>query len=158
MHRSSAIALLGLLALSAWPARAELVASSHHDFPLAFYASPQWIPLRPDGGSTLTVEVAEAGLYAFSLSAGCSAAALSADAPGGVALDLLVNGRLVPSSRGSAAPFCSVNTRGAFRSAMASMLLTAPLQAGSNDIRLRARLLGDALGAEIGWPRLIVWR
>jgi hypothetical protein len=150
---------LGLiLGLCLPAARAELVASSHYHSLLAFYDPVVAVPLRPDGGTELVVQVTQGGPHVIGFSAGCSAAGRDLLDLGGVQLDISVNGQVAPTTSGNLDTFCTVNTLGAFRPGMASVLVPVRLGEGENRIRVKARLQGEALGGQINSPTILVWR
>ena len=146
------------LAALAPSAQAEWLASSHYPFSLGFYESGITLPLRSDGGQELVVSAPEDGNYVLSFSAGCSAAGHSLQDWGGVQLDIRINGRVVPATAGSSDVLCTINTNGAFRPEMRSMVLPVTLQAGDNRIRVRAFFTQQAIGAQIGGQTVVVWR
>lgn len=147
-----------LLGLCLPAARAEVVATSHYHSLLAFYDAAVAVPLRPDGGTELVVDTPDGGLHVLGFSAGCSAAGRDLLDLGGVQLDLYVNGQLVPSTAGSLDTFCTINTLGAFRPGMASLLAPVRLAPGKNTLRIKARLHHEALGGQLNAPTVIVWR
>ena len=158
MSRLTLFAFAALLGLMAPASRAEVVANTHYGSAMGFYDPYMFVPLTPGGDTEWHFQAPSAGQHVIGFSAGCAATSNNMLDLGGIEIDVIVNGSVVRSTRGSGDLLCSINGIGPFRPSMASVMMVAPLKVGKNSIRVRATRTHDALGGQISVPTLIVWR
>lgn len=149
-------AAAALLAISS-AASAKVIGLANGPNFFNFFSSGTFVPLTSDGSTTLFVNAPKAGLYVLTYSAECAVDAPTDNANAWVDIDIQVNGvGLAPTDRDTDT-FCGADGVAGFSNfAHPSVTVIAPLNAGSNVVRVLGKFHGGATGGWISDSALVV--
>jgi hypothetical protein len=157
MKRSHQLIALAALATLASAASAKVIGSANGPNFFNFFSSGTFVPLSSDGSTTLIVNAPKAGVYVLTYSAECSVDAPSGNRNAWVDVDIQVNGVGLPPTDIDTDTFCGADGVVGFSNfAHPSVTVVAPMNAGSNVVRVLGKFHGGATGGWISDSALVV--
>lgn len=149
-------AVATLLAISS-AASAKVIGSANGPNFFNFFSSGTFVPVSADGATTLVVNAPKAGSYVLTYSAECSVDAPVGNRNAWVDVDIQVNGIGLAPTDTDTDTFCGADGVVGFSNfTHPSVTVVAPLNAGSNVIRVLGKFHGGATGGWISDSALVV--
>jgi hypothetical protein len=157
MKRSHQLMAVAALTTLASVASAKVIGSANGPNFFNFFSSGTFVPVTPDGSTTLIVNAPKAAVYVLTYSAECSVDAPTGNSAAIVDIDIEVNGVGLPPTDISTDTFCGADGVVGFSNfTHPSVTVLAPMNAGSNVVRVLGKFHGGATGGWISDSALVV--